>query len=55
VAEIEKVVDAPDVAARIRELGSVPGTAFGDAFGAFMAAETTKWAAVIKASGARAD
>jgi tripartite-type tricarboxylate transporter receptor subunit TctC len=55
VAEIEKVVDAPDVSARIRELGSVPGTAFGDAFGAFMAGETAKWAAVIKQSGARAD
>jgi tripartite-type tricarboxylate transporter receptor subunit TctC len=55
VAEIEKVTRSPDVVARIEELGSVPGTAFGKDFAKFMAAETAKWAAVIKASGARAD
>jgi tripartite-type tricarboxylate transporter receptor subunit TctC len=55
IAEIEKALKSPDLAARIRELGSYPGTAFGKDFAAFMAAETIKWAAVIKASGARAD
>jgi tripartite-type tricarboxylate transporter receptor subunit TctC len=55
ITEIEKVVKSPDVAARITELGSQPGTASGKDFGKFMEAETTKWAAVIKASGARAD
>ena len=55
VVEIEKVTRSPDVVARIEELGSVPGTAFGKDFAKFMAAETAKWAAVIKASGARAD
>jgi tripartite-type tricarboxylate transporter receptor subunit TctC len=54
-AAIEKVLAAPDVVARITELGSQPGTAFGRDFAAYMAAETVKWAAVIKASGARAD
>jgi tripartite-type tricarboxylate transporter receptor subunit TctC len=55
VAEVEKVVKSPDIAARIQELGSQPGTVFGKDFGKFMQAETAKWAAVIKASGARAD
>jgi tripartite-type tricarboxylate transporter receptor subunit TctC len=55
IAEVEKVTKSPDIVARIQELGSVPGTAFGKDFGKFMEAETTKWAAVIKASGARAD
>ena len=45
----------PDMVARIRELGSEPGAAFGKDFGAFMAAETKKWAEVIRASGAKAD
>jgi len=55
VAEVEKVVAAPDIAARIRDLGSEPGAAFGKDFAGFMATETAKWAAVVKASGARAD
>jgi tripartite-type tricarboxylate transporter receptor subunit TctC len=55
IAEVEKVVKSPDIAARIQELGSQPGTAFGKDFAKFMEAETAKWAAVIKASGARAD
>ena len=53
--EVAKVLKAPDVVARIRELGSEPGNATGKAFGAFMQAETTKWAEVIRASGAKAD
>lgn len=55
IAEVEKVTKAPDVVARIQDLGSQPGTAFGKEFGKFMEAETIKWAAVVKASGARAD
>jgi tripartite-type tricarboxylate transporter receptor subunit TctC len=53
--EVAKVLKAPDVVARIRELGSEPGNATGKDFGAFMQAETTKWAEVIRASGAKAD
>jgi len=53
--EVAKALEAPDMVARIRELGSEPGTAFGKDFGAFMAAETKKWAEVIRASGAKAD
>ena len=53
--EVAKALKAPDVVGRIRELGSEPGTAFGDDFRAFLAAETKKWAEVIRASGAKAD
>src|SRR5262249_37185160 len=53
--EVAQVLKAPDVIARIHELGSEPGHAFGAAFGTFMQAETTKWAEVIRTSGAKAD
>jgi len=53
--EVAKALKAPDMISRIRELGSEPGTAFGDDFAAFLAAETKKWAEVIRASGAKAD
>jgi tripartite-type tricarboxylate transporter receptor subunit TctC len=53
--EVAKVLKEPDVTARIHELGSEPGTVFGKEFGAFMQAETAKWAEVIRISGAKAD
>jgi tripartite-type tricarboxylate transporter receptor subunit TctC len=53
--EVAKALKAPDMVARIHELGSEPGTAFGKDFGTFMAAETRKWADVIRTSGAKAD
>ena len=53
--EVAKALRAPDMVARIHELGSEPGTVFGSDFGAFMAAETRKWADVIRTSGAKAD
>jgi tripartite-type tricarboxylate transporter receptor subunit TctC len=53
--EVAKALKTPDMVARIRDLGSEPGAAFGKDFGAFMAAETKKWAEVIRASGAKAD
>ena len=53
--EVAKALKTPDMVARIRQLGSEPGAAFGKDFGAFMAAETKKWAEVIRASGAKAD
>jgi tripartite-type tricarboxylate transporter receptor subunit TctC len=53
--EVAKALKAPDMVARIHELGSEPGAASGKDFGAFLAAETRKWAEVIRASGAKAD
>jgi tripartite-type tricarboxylate transporter receptor subunit TctC len=55
IAELRKVLASPDIIAHIAALGSDPGTAFGKDFGTFMEAETVKWAAVIKKSGAHAE
>jgi len=54
-AEVAKAIAAPDVAGRIRDLGSEPGTANEADVRAFLAAETKKWADVIRLSGAKAD
>jgi tripartite-type tricarboxylate transporter receptor subunit TctC len=54
-AEVAKVLTSPDIVARIRELGSDPGTADEAEVRAFLAAETKKWAEVIRLSGAKAD
>ena len=54
-SEVARALKAPDMVARIQELGSEPGTVFGGDFGAFMADETRKWAEVIRTSGAKAD
>jgi tripartite-type tricarboxylate transporter receptor subunit TctC len=53
--EVAKALKAPDMVARIHELGSEPGTVSGKDFAAFLAAETRKWADVIRTSGAKAD
>ena len=53
--EVGKVLVAPDIVARIRELGSEPGTVNEKDVRAFLDAETKKWAEVIRVSGAKAD
>lgn len=53
--EVGKVLKNPDVVARFRDLGADPGAVPGTAFAAFLAAETKKWADVIRASGAKAE
>jgi len=53
--EIAKILKAPDVVARMTELGAEPGTAFRQDFAKFLAAETKKWGEVIRISGASAD
>jgi tripartite-type tricarboxylate transporter receptor subunit TctC len=54
-AEVAKVLAAPDIITRIRELGSEPGTAVENEVRGFLDAETKKWAEVIRVSGATAD
>jgi len=53
--EVGKVLTAPDIITRIRELGSEPGTVSEKDVRAFLDAETKKWAEVIRVSGAKAD
>ena len=53
--EVGKVLTSPDIVARIRELGSEPGTVNEKDVRAFLDAETKKWAEVIRLSGAKAD
>ena len=53
--EVGKAIASPDIGARLRELGSEPGTAVETDVRAFLQAETKKWAEVIRVSGAKAD
>ncbi|MBR0755498.1 tripartite tricarboxylate transporter substrate binding protein [Bradyrhizobium jicamae] len=50
--DVTAILQMPDVQKRFAELGAEPGTVAGTAFGQFLADETTKWAGIIKASGA---
>ena len=54
-AEVAKAMAAPDVVQRLHELGSEPGTADEQQARSFLAAETKKWAEVIKLSGAKVE
>ena len=53
--EVAKALKTPDMVARIRELGSEPGAAFGKDFAIFMEAEAKKWGEVVRVSGAKAE
>ena len=53
--ETQKILKSPEVIARIRELGSEPGTVFRADFAAFMRNEAAKWGEVIRVSGAKAE
>jgi tripartite-type tricarboxylate transporter receptor subunit TctC len=52
---VNKALTSPDLVKRFQDLGAEPGTVSGAAYGAFLQAETKKWADVIKASGAKAE
>jgi tripartite-type tricarboxylate transporter receptor subunit TctC len=54
-AGVVAILQMPDVQKRFLELGAEPGTVSGEAFGKFLAEETTKWSGIIRASGATAN
>jgi tripartite-type tricarboxylate transporter receptor subunit TctC len=59
IARLNQVINAgladPTIRARLADVGSDPMPLSPAAFGALLAAETQKWAAVVKASGAKAE
>lgn len=53
--EISRILALPDVKARYSALGAEPGPGNPDEFAAFLKSEITKWAKVIRESGAKLD
>ena len=53
--DVDAILKMPDVQKRFTELGAEPGTLSGEAFGKFLADETTKWTKIIRESGAKVD
>jgi tripartite-type tricarboxylate transporter receptor subunit TctC len=54
-AEVRRILQLPDVRERLRPEGIEPGTLDAAAFTEFVAAEITRWAPLVRASGARVD
>ncbi|MDP3224140.1 MAG: tripartite tricarboxylate transporter substrate-binding protein, partial [Rubrivivax sp.] len=54
-AELQRVFKLPDVADKLKALGLEPWVSTPDELSAYQAKEITKWAKVVKDSGARAD
>ncbi len=53
-AEVNRILRLPEVRERLAAAGCEPGSGSAEDFARFIASETTKWGAVIKASGATA-
>jgi tripartite-type tricarboxylate transporter receptor subunit TctC len=52
-AEIAKVMQRPDVESKLASLGAAPATAGPKEFSAFIDSEITRWAEVVRVSGAK--
>jgi tripartite-type tricarboxylate transporter receptor subunit TctC len=53
--EIVKIMNMPEVVKMLSEQGAVPMTSTPEQFGSFIKDETSKWAKLVKFSGARID
>jgi tripartite-type tricarboxylate transporter receptor subunit TctC len=54
-AEVRRILQLPDTRERLRPEGIEPGTLDAPAFTEFVSAEITRWAPVVRASGARVE
>lgn len=54
-AEVAAIVGLADVKERLAQLGAEPVTLTPDAFGRYVRAEVSRWAKVVKVSGAHVD
>ena len=53
--EFARALHSPEVGTRLAAEGSAPGGGAPDEFAAYIKSEISKWAKVVKESGARAD
>jgi len=49
--DVMKALGDPDFARKLSDVGAETGSLSGNAFGAFLRAETEKWSKVVKDSG----
>jgi tripartite-type tricarboxylate transporter receptor subunit TctC len=54
-ADVAAILNAADLKERLATLGAEPGAMTVDAFGRYVREEVTKWAKVVKDSGATVD
>ncbi|MGH8617399.1 MAG: tripartite tricarboxylate transporter substrate binding protein [Burkholderiales bacterium] len=54
-ADFVKAMNAPEARERVSTLGAEVTTTTVEAFGTYLAEETTKWGKIVRASGAKAD
>jgi tripartite-type tricarboxylate transporter receptor subunit TctC len=54
-AEVKRILEMPETVTKLTEIGAVPSPMTPDQFASFIASERTKWAEVVKASGATAN
>ena len=52
-AEINKIIQSPEIVAKLTGLGAIPRAEGPADFGVFLASEDARWSAVVKASGLR--
>ena len=53
--EVKRILETPDVAAQLKQLGAEPAPSSPDQFAEFLKSERVLWQGVVKASGAKID
>jgi tripartite-type tricarboxylate transporter receptor subunit TctC len=55
IDSVAKILKDPEVAKRLADVGAEAGGLSGDAFGAFLRAESEKWGQVVKTAGVKVE